>query len=194
MVPTDIHSLFVYRINASDRLIFVNEDWLEFARENQAEGLTRENVLNRSLWDFVTDPETQHIYELVFERVRSGGFGVTLPYRCDSPDRRRFMELEVTPLPAGSLQIVSRLLREEMRETIRLLEPKSVARGEILSMCGWCKRIRVGDNTWLEVEEAVAEMDLFAAPELPRISHITCPSCYEHALAVLRGLEPSQGA
>jgi hypothetical protein len=55
--------------------------------------------MGRLLGDFIGDVETQHIYRLLHRRVRAGGAPVRLCFRCDVPDRRRLLDLEIS---AGS--------------------------------------------------------------------------------------------
>jgi hypothetical protein len=62
-----------YHLNASDEIASVNEEWLSFARGNEAESLLPPRILGRPLWDFIGDEETQHIYRLLHSRVRARG-------------------------------------------------------------------------------------------------------------------------
>ena len=52
--------IFLWAIDPEDKIIRVNEDWLAFARENEAPHLTPDAVINRPLWDFVSGGETIH--------------------------------------------------------------------------------------------------------------------------------------
>ncbi len=172
-----------YQLDGEDRILFVSDEWLGFARENGAPALTRENVITRPIWDFISGASTRHLYELVFERVRSRQRFVTLPFRCDAPDRRRYMELGLSPLADCGICVVSRLLKEEPREPLRLLDSALARSDEFLETCSWCKRIRARDGTWLEPERAIERNDLFDAPRPPHLTHTACPECDERARA-----------
>ena len=65
--------IFRYRVDARDRLVFVDPLWLAFARENGAADLTEQRVIGRSLWDFVADAETIRLYRELHARVRGCG-------------------------------------------------------------------------------------------------------------------------
>ncbi len=169
---------FIYRVDASDRIIFANAAWYDFARENGDTALQPERVIGGSLWDFICNTETRHLFEVLLKRVRATGQPVTLPYRCDSPDCRRFLELEITRPAPQEIEFCSRILREERREPVRLLEDSVERTDELLVMCGWCKKVALPDNRWAEVEEAVKALQLFDAPRLPRISHGMCQGCH----------------
>ena len=47
---------FAYRIDDHDRITFFNEDWLEFARENDGAHLTPSNVWSRPIWEIHQRP------------------------------------------------------------------------------------------------------------------------------------------
>jgi hypothetical protein len=83
---------FVHRIDSNDMIVVVNDEWLSFGSEN-VYNLSQDVVVNKSLWDFIIDKETQHLYKIMLEKVRAVNARIKFPFRCDSPDCRRFMEL-----------------------------------------------------------------------------------------------------
>lgn len=166
---------FVYHVDAEDRIIFVNAEWLAFAGGNGGLCQSLDSLLGVSIWKFLTDATTYQIYELVMAKVRERGNSITLPFRCDSPDKRRFMELEIKPLQARQLQFSSRLLREEARPTVLLLTSGKPCNDKHLLMCSWCKRVATPE--WLEVEDAVLRLRLFDEATVPQITHGICPDC-----------------
>jgi hypothetical protein len=169
--------VFIYRVDAQDRIVFANAAWYDFARENGGETLHPKAVVGAPLWGFLCNAETQHLFQSLLRQVRDAGRPVTVPFRCDSPDCRRFMELELARLPDQVVEFRSRILRQERRAGVPLLD-ETVARSEsMLTMCAWCKKVKLPDERWAEVEEAVNALQLFAVPHLPRISHGVCDEC-----------------
>jgi hypothetical protein len=166
-----------YRIGREDTLEEVSSAWLEFARENDAGHLTREALIGRSIWDFITGAEAKHLYELVFRRVRDHGISVVIPFRCDSPSVRRYMELDVRPAGQGGIELTGRLIRSEEREPVHLLDPTVARTDDFVTVCSWCKQVRQLDERWVEVEEAIVAMGVFSAPQLPQLTHGICPAC-----------------
>ena len=106
---------FVYSIDHNDSLLYVDEPWLAFARENRAPELTRDHVLGRSLWEFVAGAETRLLYESLFLKLRTSSGSIELPFRCDSPDRFRFMRLILESGPRESIRMTGILERERER-------------------------------------------------------------------------------
>ena len=169
---------FVYNIDASNRVVSVTPEWESFAQENQASQLTPEAVCGEPLFRFVCDKETRHLYEMIIERVRRDRRTIVVPFRCDGPSVRRFMELTVSLSSDGNVQFEGRIVSEEDRETVSLLAPAVRRNTEFVVVCSWCKRVKTSGE-WLEVEEAVRQLSLFHADDLPRISHGMCVDCLE---------------
>ncbi len=171
--------LFIYHIDAGDIITAVNDAWDEFALENEAPHLTRQGVIGRALWDFIAGAETQHLYRILFQRVRESRQPIVIPFRCDAPDRRRHMEMHLMPEEDGGITFTNRVLRLEKRPVVRLLERSAPRSSDFVTMCGWCKKLRLPDGRWAEVEEAIRSLGLFDAYPVPQISHGICPDCYD---------------
>ncbi len=135
------------------------------------------------MFEFVADPGNRHIYTLLMNRVRETGRSVNFSFRCDAPDLRRFMQMEIGALSNGGLAFVSRTVREETRKSIALLDSESPRSDELLGICSWCKKVRLDEaDEWVEVEDAIKHLNLFESTLLPQLSHGVCPECYESAL------------
>lgn len=173
---------FVYRINQADQIYFVNDDWLDFGKKN---GLVYsvEKVVGSSLWLHISDMTTRQLYHDIIRNVRHSGRRVRVPFRCDGPAVRRFMELEISPLAPSDVEFKGVLIREEPREHVDLLDSSLARSAEILLMCVWCKKVKISE--WVEVENAAQELKLFEKNKLPFISHVTCPSCQAMNLSVV---------
>jgi hypothetical protein len=121
---------------------------------------------------------------MLLRRVRGELGSVELPFRCDGPDVRREMDINIAAQAAGRFVVFSARLRsEERREEFQPLLASEAPRGEeVLTMCGWCDRFLV-DGEWAEVEQAAARLRLFRLSPMPTISHGVCPDCTEMLLA-----------
>lgn len=167
-----------YRITADDLVDQVGEGWVEFARLNGSDTLTSEAVLGRSLWTFIGGVETRELYRHIVRRARETGRQLRLPFRCDAPGCRRWLELIITPEPDGRVGFVSRTLREETREHVKILDRAREAGLELLRMCSVCKKVEVED-VWMEVEDAIMKLGLTEQAKPPGLTHGFCPSCGE---------------
>lgn len=168
---------FRYVIDGNDCFLSANGEWFDFARENGAGHLTLERLLGRSVWDFIAGRETRQLYRVLLKGVREGRSITRVPYRCDSPNRRRYMELGISRNADGSVVFCSWLVGQEEREAVALLDQGVSRNEELIAMCSWCNKVRVGEVDWVEAEEAVRVLGLFNAPALPQISHGMCGEC-----------------
>ena len=167
----------LYELNARDEISSVSEEWLRFALANGGEPLGATQVLGRLLWDFIGDPETQHIYRLLHRRVRAGGAPVRLCFRCDAPDRRRLLDLEISAGSEGGLRYRVRTLREQKRQPVPLLEPSPLRSEQFVTICAWCERVAVPAHGWLEIEAAIAALPSLAESRPPQLTHGVCEVC-----------------
>ena len=152
--PLD-HRSFIWIIDDADKIVHVNDDWLAFARENTAPQLTASLVLDQPIWRFIQGQETSYLYQQIFGRVRAGISPVKFPFRCDSPDCRRFMEMKLSLLPGDAIQFIAHILREEWRDPVDLLDASRDRSGEFLKICSWCKKINIPGQGWGEIEAAI---------------------------------------
>lgn len=170
---------FSYQIDENDFIVYVDQNWLNFAAENNASHLTYESVVGTSIWDYISGIDTRQIYEAIIHRVRNDQKSISIPFRCDSPEHRRCFYLNIIPLQNRHVDFCSILMHEEQRNRQTLLDTASSRTEEFIKMCSWCKKIYLPDNTWKEVDKAVTALRLFELSHLPQISHGICPTCVD---------------
>jgi len=168
---------FICQVDARDKIIFVDANWIVFAAQNGLPSLTLELVKGQSLWDYISDETSRQFYKALARKVRRTGVLVGVPFRCDSPECRRFMKMFILNLAEGALEYRSVLLREEARLKVDLLDPDFPRTREMVTMCAWCKKVHADE--WMEAEEAVRVLGLFEQKRLPQITHGVCPACQE---------------
>lgn len=155
--------------------MFTDADWEQFAAENGTPELTAATVLGRELWSFVSEPTSREFYRILARKTRESGKLVSVPFRCDGPDCRRYMRMFIQPVAGNGLEFRSVLEREEKRERLALFDPQAPRSNQVLHICAWCKRVKLTD--WTEAEYAVEQLRLFDEVHLPTLSHSICPNC-----------------
>ena len=187
--------VFIYRVDSIDTIISVSDNWCTFADANAWGGSLRpEDVIGHKLWDFIQDNETRLLYQELFKRVRGGTLLRTIPFRCDSPSERRYLELLIVALPDNQIEITSKILRTAPHGPINLLKADTPRSMDIVTICSMCKKIKVSQEQWAEIEEGLVHLRLFEADEMPQLSHGMCQSCYHDALGELDNLISSNKA
>lgn len=181
-----------YSIDSTDHLIQVNEAFTAFADVNDGGTLHPDQVLGRLLWDFLTDETTKSLYRDMVQRVRRRNVPVRFKFRCDAPDLKRLLAMEIDKGEGDAVRFtVTSVLEERMlsaaRAAIRMSES-----GALLTICGWCKRVPLASGEWGEIEAAVDELGLFDSESTMRLSHGMCPTCYDAVMGMID--DPEVGA
>lgn len=175
----------VYTLDDRDRIVDVNEAWSEFALANDGGALLPGAVLGRPVWDFIADAQTSLLYARLFERVRAGDKVVRFAFRCDAPATRRLLEMSITRQPGDSIRIVVRLLQQQERQRVPILDAQAPRSAAYIRMCAWCKRIPNARGEWLEIEDAIVQLGLFDQAPVPDITHGMCEACSDAMMASL---------
>lgn len=173
---------YIYRVDGTDQITFVNSEWLEFARENSAPELTEPLVLGSSIWKFITGAETRLLYESLFSHLRAKNNEVAVPFHCDSPTVIRKMELTLRSMPHGGIEFEGRLLEARERAYAPILDRGVPRTAEEVVICSLCRRILVAQGEWNELEAAIVRLRLFARAIMPRLNEHVCPQCRDHAI------------
>ena len=168
-------SLSLVRLDASDAITFVTEGWIDWARASDSAELNEAAVLGRPFSDFVADPVSVQLYRLVFRRVRRTGQAIRVPFRCEAPNERWHMEMEVRPLENGGLECRNQTVLVEKRGPAHPREADARSR-DFLTLCSWCKKVKLPEGVWVDVEAAAQRLELFLGVA-PQLTHGVCPSC-----------------
>lgn len=165
-----------YVVKPDGTVVEVRGLWDDFARANGAGGLAIADVVGRDLCDFVSGPATRLVYDALIERVVQTRNPIQFTFRCDAPEVRRHMRMDVMGDGSENVRFTSRIVKEEPRPLQPLLSA-DVDRSDVtIVMCSWCKRVKLGDH-WVEVEEYVERTGLMEEERLPQLSHGLCPDC-----------------
>ena len=182
---TDSTGACAYELDTELRIRAVDLAWSEFAQANAApELVVPPGPMGQGVFGYIHDATTVHLYQKLFERVLRTGLPVVFPFRCDSPEVRRFLEMEIRPSPSSGLQLQTRVVRLEPRTPSPLLDQAVRRDRSLVRMCSWCKAVDVGGR-WCEVEEAVAALGLFERELLPAITHGICQPCQQRIEGLL---------
>jgi hypothetical protein len=177
---TDMHP--VYTIDASDRIVAVNGEWLRFARPQGSVDAALPHLIGRSIWELMPGGQVRQLWQVLYQRVRSVGAQVLVPMRVDTAHERRLIEIELRPLLDGSIQHICERVWSEARPFAPLLDPSSSRDQRRLQSCAWCSRIRVGAGVWQEVEDAVATLAIETGKSVPKLLSVACMTCKQSLL------------
>lgn len=169
---------FDYTIDSNDIIVSIGDNWHAFADDNAWDGPVQpRDVVGHSLWRFIQGHEVQHLYQAIFGRIRNGHPCQPIPFRCDSPVERRYLELNVEARPAGHLHLRSTIVRSERRHPVKVLEPDISRSSLLLKLCSVCKKMRVSPDYWAEIDQGMVYLRIFEADRMPQLSHGLCSPC-----------------
>lgn len=177
--PAGAGTVVEYAIDRDDVVVAVGADWAEFARENEAHELACAPT-GRTVWDAIGDESLRDLWRSAVAKVRSSATPMTLPFRCDGPNARRWFEMTLTPLDDGAVGFRSELVFEMARPELAVLL-RHVERDEaagVVEICTWCASGNDG-GVWRPVEELLAHQRLLEADPPPDVAHGICPACVD---------------
>lgn len=184
-----------YIVDLEGRVIFYgSRAWEKFAEENNAHDLTKtENVIGKSLFDFIDGEEMKQTYQLYHRLLLSKKLDkINFFCSCDSPETVRDIFLSVCPLVIKSKMVgfvyYSLTIREELRPPIGLLVQTKADDLPLIKMCSFCKRIAHkdldGSLIWITAETYYN----LGGQERVSLSHGICPDCYARNVQPFRDL------
>ena len=165
-----------YSVGNDDIIDWVSENWARFAIQNDAPEPSADAVIGKSIWRFISDIETRELYRLLLARVRTARVPIEFEFRCDSPTAKRFMRMVVTS-DQQRLVFSTELVRLEPTIENPLLYRTIRVCHNLIKICGWCKKLRIGDDRWEEAEVALGILGPFRQNTMPIVSHGICEPC-----------------
>lgn len=157
---------FSYEICGQDRVVSV---------ENGDCGHTEPAMLNRRLWDLISDGNVADIYRALVQRVRAERRTIHFRFRCDEPDMRRDLEMTMEPLDCDGIRFSSRRLGAEPQSPKEFFRRHSQAPRDV-DLCRCCGAVRVAEQ-WSPVDMGLKALGLFAEDIQFRTRPTVCPQC-----------------
>jgi hypothetical protein len=177
-----------YWIDAQDRVIRVNDEWANFAAQNEGGPVgPAAEILDRTIWSFIEDPTLCDLYREMVLLARKGR-PVAFSFRCDAPCFRRVFEMRISSETGEEVEFASTLESEEAREEVSFLNFHQPRNDEFVRMCSWCQRVQA-NGVWLPVEAAVVALGLMSGPTVPAITHGICEDCHKKMMVHVSSLK-----
>jgi hypothetical protein len=145
-------------MNENLEILETGGDWDTFAKANGGEKATSDAVIGTSLLSHVAGDQVKMYVRALFQNALLSGQPITRPYRCDSPELRRDMELLITTEANGTLLVQHTLLNERpLPHRLNLMPDLSNRR--YAKRCSMCAFILL-DGIWNDPAELDASCDL----------------------------------
>ena len=134
-----------YWLDGKDCIISVSGPWDEFAQENEGIHLSADEIQGRPIWDYVTGDVTRMWLHTLLKLSIVSKKALERPYRCDSPELKRYMRMKITVEKDGLLKIDHILQSVEKRLIpLRSVHTSKSPSKMIKMKCSICGRIDDG--------------------------------------------------
>ncbi len=173
-----------YQIDEKNNIIFVNEEWDRFAMDNYGEGITSDKIIGKNLFDFIANITVKQIYLDLIAKVRKGN-ELLIDFRCDATTCKRFLQLTMKIENRNIVKFTSKAKEILSQDYLNILAPTIIRSKELISMCSWCKKIKV-ETEWEELEHAINKYNLLNQMLPPSLTHTKCEECYEQVNSFIK--------
>lgn len=164
-------SLF-FRLDKGDRITEIGGSWDRMAQENGGDHLCGQSVLGYPLYDYISGDISKMFVRTVIDGVRVLRRARTVPYRCDSPGLRRYMEMSISFEPGGGLLLEHRQLRTESTGRRFDFQAGVQPLRQMVVRCSHCNGLKV-DGAWGEPESLLPADHSGKVP----VIYGVCPKC-----------------
>lgn len=169
------HQPIVCIINPDNIVIDVNQAWDYFALQNNCPESTRIGVLEKSILDAVSGKVTKQYWRDLLARAWLSTQPLKIDYRCDSPDTKRWMQMELCRLEDGNMRISHIQLASEKRTPAIHFKLASQRSSSTHIRCSICNRLKENDH-WHEAETLIKTGNNAGSVYLPVIYGV-CTDC-----------------
>ena len=166
----------IYWLDGNDKIVSVNHSWDQFALDNDGAHLISLDILGKSIWEFVCGDVTRMWLETLFTLARLRGTPVMRPYRCDSPNIRRYMSLNIVLESSSVLRVEHLILSTELREIPVYMQAAKRFSVNVSLRCSICGRMEF-DNSWVEPEN-YPESENKDRSGYVQVIYTVCKDCY----------------
>jgi hypothetical protein len=162
----------IYWIDINNIIVAVCGPWDQFACANNGQNVLGINIKGTSIFTYINGDDTQMWFEALLQQARLTKLDVTRPYRCDSPNVKRFMSMSIKYENSGILKVQHTILSiEERKKTIQIEYANPWTNGLIYQRCSSCGHIR-NNNIWTEPGSG----ELLNITNY-RVIYSVCPTC-----------------
>jgi CheY-like chemotaxis protein len=166
-VPAGAQSAIKFTLDANDLIVDIQPrtgDWLT--------SVAVEDIIGTPLLSHVTGVATAAFIRGILDGARRGKC-TKIPYRCDTPDRRRSWTMEFKLEEQGRLSIVHRLVEDAPFLSSIVFRSATVDFVDAIPRCSVCNRIFT-NGAWREADDALPDR---SGRESLKVIYEICSAC-----------------
>ena len=148
-----------YLIDGEDKILDIFGPWKQFSDQNGGT-INSVDVCGKSIWEFISGDITRMWLEVVFQKARLLNQTIEKPYRCDSPNIKRYMKMRVVPEGNQAIRVENILISTESRsQPVHIMHFDNSEKKSYHLRCSMCGCIK-SNSTWVEPD--IMQMREFA--------------------------------
>jgi len=169
-----------YWIDPNYRIVKVGGDWDRFARENGGDELLSKRIIGQRLFSYVSSDATRMHLRLILDHVRNISHHTVIPYRCDSPEQQRYMEMHISLDEERTLRLDHYLIRCNEVAPPLSFETAEKASMAFYQRCSMCNFIKVAQQ-WMEPHLALSKGLIHQQTQ--QVIYTVCDRCHDIKIA-----------
>ncbi len=148
-----------YWLDADNAISGVSGPWDRFAQDNEGSAASSSDIAGKPIWSFISGDSSRMWLEALLQLARLTGQAISRPYRCDSPDLKRYMSMTIIPEGSGRLRVEHAILATEARHApVYIRYAAKATLPSFYQRCSVCGRVRhTPAEPWLEPDEHCAQ-------------------------------------
>ncbi|MEG3619005.1 hypothetical protein V5T82_11110 [Magnetovibrio sp. PR-2] len=164
-----------FTVDADNIIIDVNDQWDLFAIENDADGLVHAHVIGQPLLKYVTGDSTRMFVEVMLQGARVRNTIISKPYRCDSPDLKRALEMRIIPLDNHEVRLENHIVSlQTVAQPVHFIGHATPSSDRV-KRCSMCNKVEL-DQEWRDpLDGSVAQS--FLDPSSVKVYYGVCDPC-----------------
>jgi hypothetical protein len=168
-----------YWVDKKNIIQKVNDSWDQsMDAESWSDRAVSFNIIGKNILDFIVDDITRMYVASMLDAVRVCAKTLVKPYRCDSPESKRFMQMTVTPDGEGLIRVSHELIRAEpLKQRVEFFNEHDDIRFSAHHVrCSLCNKLKkIGTNNWEDVDKLSERGQLM--PTGNPVVYGVCPRC-----------------
>lgn len=178
MTKSNQEKKIIYWLDKDMRITAVSGPWDEFAIENNGRNVVEPDVKGRPIWHFIKGNTTRMWVDTLIKLAMVTGKVVERPYRCDSPEMKRYMSMKIVPEESGAFRMEHTVLFTEKRSHNVHFNYSENQTLQLKQRCSSCGRLRTQDS-WEEAEY-LSPPGEGTLEKTYTVIYTMCPDCLEN--------------
>jgi len=146
-----------YWVDKKNTIQKVNDSWDQaMDAESWSHRAASFNIIGQNILDFIVDDITRMYVASMLDAVRVCAKPLVRPYRCDSPECKRYMQMTVTPDADGLVRVSHELIKtEQLKQKAYFFNDQTNKNFSAHHVrCSLCNKLKkIGSSNWEDVDK-----------------------------------------